>query len=126
MPDKYYETKKKYRLENKESFKKYQRDYKEQNREAYARYQKNSGLKKNYGITIDQYEQLLLDQDFTCVICEQKLDLGRNTCVDHDHSTGKVRGILCRQCNRTLGLLKDSESLLQNALDYLRRNRDAV
>ena len=82
-------------------------------------------LKKLYGLSFEDYKQMLEDQDNRCAICGDYFDnSNRNKCccVDHDHDTGVVRGLLCGDCNRALGLLKDSEEVLMNAINYLRRN----
>jgi Recombination endonuclease VII len=72
-------------------------------------------LKYNYGISLDQYNQLVLKQNNKCPICNQETKLF----VDHNHSTGIVRGLICRDCNFALGLLKDSPELFLNAIKYL-------
>ena len=69
-----------------------------------------------YGITAKAYEQLLADQDGACAICRNKQKL---LCVDHDHATGVVRGLLCRKCNAAIGLMGDDPSLLCKAANYL-------
>lgn len=81
-------------------------------------------LKRRYGITVDDYEQLLIKQDYSCAICGTKeCPTGRNFAVDHCHSTGKVRGLLCSLCNKGIGSLKDSEEIVNKALKYLRENK---
>ena len=78
---------------------------------------------KKYGLTEDQYYQMLEDQDGVCLICGKAPDLDstRNTrlCVDHDHTTGKVRGLLCNTCNRVLGMVKDNTTTLHSMIEYL-------
>ena len=76
---------------------------------------------RRLGITPEQYEQMLIEQKFSCAICESKLESSRYTkfAVDHCHKTGKTRGLLCTQCNTALGLMKDSIVRLQAAVDYL-------
>ncbi len=75
-----------------------------------------------YGITIKDYDAMFLEQRGVCKICSLPQTNKRciHLCVDHDHDTGKVRGLLCDPCNRAIGLLKDDERLLQKAIDYLR------
>lgn len=82
-------------------------------------------LNRIYGITYQTYLLMLDDQDCKCKICEgegftmaehHKLKL----VVDHCHSTGVVRGLLCHNCNRALGLLKDSKEALAKAIEYLK------
>lgn len=78
-------------------------------------------LYDKYGITIEEYNKLLLDQNYVCKICNNKNE-NRNLCVDHCHSTGKVRGLLCDQCNTGLGKFKDSVDLLKESINYLINN----
>ena len=73
---------------------------------------------RSYGIDVNEYEQRLKDQDCVCAICKED-NKGIALCIDHDHKTGKVRGLLCNTCNRALGLLKDDPVLLQKSIDYL-------
>ena len=72
---------------------------------------------KQYGITQDQFRILIKNQNFQCDICLEEIDDSSH--VDHDHETGKVRGILCRSCNQGLGFFKDSTGLLEKAIRYL-------
>ena len=83
-------------------------------------------LKRNYGITIEQYLDMAEAQDFRCAICHHdNFPMAEHhtgvLVVDHDHKTGKVRGLLCHNCNRALGLLKDSTEYLENCISYLKR-----
>lgn len=83
----------------------------------------NRHLQDRYGITLADYDQLVLDQDGCCAICGTTNPGGRNGrfCVDHNHVTGKIRGLLCSPCNRALGGFHDDPQLLQIALDYLKQ-----
>jgi Autographiviridae endonuclease VII len=73
-----------------------------------------------YGITPDAFHALFDAQGGRCAVCKGNLERSsRHTCVDHSHRTGKVRGILCRQCNSGLGALQDSVALLDAAKAYL-------
>ena len=75
-------------------------------------------VKRNkYGITPDDYKAMLDDQNGVCWICK-KFD-NKALSVDHDHETAKVRGLLCRKCNRALGLFEDDAERLKNAVLYL-------
>jgi hypothetical protein len=81
---------------------------------------RDSQLKKNYGITLDAYIKIFESQNNRCAICKSPSTGGKNDWhVDHDHSTGKVRGILCNHCNRGLGAFKDNASVLTDAINYL-------
>jgi hypothetical protein len=77
-------------------------------------------LKQLYGISHGTYERLLEDQDGVCSICQSVCDMGRRLAVDHDHTTGRVRGLLCARCNRGIGSLRDDPALLDRAAAYLR------
>lgn len=77
-------------------------------------------LKSKYGITLEDYETMLSNQRGGCAVCERspgKLPLH----VDHDHNTGKVRGLLCHQCNWYLGTLERSSVAISNLLGYLEK-----
>jgi len=81
-----------------------------------ARTQRRAVLKKKYGMTPGDYSQMWKKQKGRCVICKQPVKLH----VDHNHKTGKVRGLLCSNCNTALGSFKDNIGILQNAIKYLR------
>lgn len=79
---------------------------------------------RNYGITLETYYQMYKDQEGKCYICNQKGftlkdSIKTELLIDHDHYTGKVRGLLCHNCNRALGLLKDDLKYLERAKQYL-------
>lgn len=78
-------------------------------------------LKEKYGMTIEHYEELMLKQSGVCAICGKK-DKSRLS-VDHDHATGKIRGLLCRQHNAGLGIFSDNEELLLKAIKYLKEHK---
>jgi hypothetical protein len=75
-----------------------------------------------YGMTLDDYERMHAQQSGVCAICmRSSVYKGeeRRLAVDHDHTTGKVRGLLCQTCNRVLGLVDDNVEVLRRAIDYL-------
>ena len=74
---------------------------------------------KRYGLTEEQYADLLVKQNNRCAICSTPIVTGRHCHVDHDHTTGKVRGVLCNHCNLMLGHAKDSTEVLLKAVEYL-------
>ena len=87
---------------------------------------KNSKLKRAYGITFDEYEELLSKQNKKCAICGidnngKYRNKPRAFAVDHCHTTGKIRGLLCSDCNTGIGLLKDNINFLQSAIKYLNK-----
>jgi hypothetical protein len=77
-----------------------------------------------YGISLEQYDAMLLGQGGVCAICgeKEKDKFRKRMSVDHDHATGKVRGILCSHCNHGLGNFRDNILFLQNAITYLNRS----
>jgi len=91
---------------------------------AHPKLKKEYNLKYNYGLSITEFDNLLLAQDNKCPICGQPLDLQNphNVNVDHDHLTGKVRGILCRNCNLAIGFLRDNPEYAKRASEYLERD----
>jgi hypothetical protein len=78
----------------------------------------NARYLKRYGLTLDDYTRMFEQQHGQCAICGVKVQ-GERMCVDHDHSTGRVRGLLCRLCNKSLGGFRDSVDLLRKAVAYL-------
>jgi CRISPR/Cas system-associated protein Cas10 (large subunit of type III CRISPR-Cas system) len=80
-------------------------------------------LRNNYGITLEYYNELLVKQNNKCAICGNEQD-GKALNVDHDHTTGKVRGLLCSTCNFAVGLLKDDPALCDTMAAYLRKERE--
>lgn len=122
------ETRKQYKLANKEAIKAKNAEYRlktvEQRREA--------RFKLRYGLTLLDYNVLLEQQASKCKICnltsEQLKKPGRSKLlyVDHCHTTGKVRGLLCTHCNMSLGNFKDSQELLQSAIDYLKTHSKVI
>ncbi len=81
---------------------------------------KNYHRLKSYGVSQEQYDSMFENQKGCCAICNQTLDQSKNTCVDHCHKTGKVRGLLCANCNFGIGHLKDSIPLIESAIQYLK------
>lgn len=79
--------------------------------------------KNKYGITPDDYEKMLEEQEFSCGICRTHIsNLPKPLYIDHCHDTDRVRGLLCLTCNAGLGMLGDDEDGLETALRYLRSN----
>jgi hypothetical protein len=84
-------------------------------------------LKHNYGITLEDYNALLEKQERSCAICKSKevnRKTDKNFCVDHNHKTGEVRGLLCHSCNAMLGKAKENSDTLRNAAAYLEERGD--
>lgn len=79
-----------------------------------------SKLKHNYQMTVKDYYLLLEQQNGVCAICGRECLTGERLSVDHSHTSGRVRGLLCRKCNSALGLFNDSPATLSKALEYLK------
>lgn len=118
---------KRYRELNREKLKQTSRDWAQADLDRAHRAIYNSYLKKNFGITVDEYEELLKNQQGLCACCGKKqaenaLDgfgKPRRFAVDHDHVTGEIRGLLCHSCNVGIGLLGDAIQGLRKAMEYL-------
>lgn len=117
------EISKRYRERHPERFKASQKKYAEANRQFLSGRQRKYQLMGKYGITEDDYQCMLEEQGGKCAICSTDTPTGKWKvfAVDHCHLTGNVRGLLCNECNRGMGLLKDNAQLLRNAADYLER-----
>jgi hypothetical protein len=80
----------------------------------------NYFYKRTYGITSEQYNEMLKDQNNVCKICFSSCLTKRRLAVDHCHETGKVRGLLCAKCNSLLGQAGDKIEILEKAIKYLK------
>jgi hypothetical protein len=99
-----------------------QREYRKQDPDRYREYD----LKKHFGITLNDYNTMLKNQNNVCAICGNpetevcnKKEAVRNLAVDHCHRTGKIRGLLCRGCNQGLGNFRDNPDFLAKAISYI-------
>ena len=109
-PEKIKEYSKKYYRKNKDELSKKRKEY----------HDKNLTYLNKYGLSKDEYTEMLEKQDHKCKICNTPLkDLKARLHVDHNHLTGKVRGLLCRACNHGVGNFKDDVFLLQRAINYI-------
>lgn len=124
---------KEYYLENKEMIKRRNRGYYQNNNETLCKNRKkslewckkfpekheNSRLKRIYGITLEEYNNFFKRQKGCCAICGKHQSVLKSAlCVDHNHKTGKIRGLICRTCNFGLGYLENQEFSI-NAKKYL-------
>lgn len=92
------------------------------NREHVLRYRTIRSLQKLYGITIEEYEARLAAQKGVCAICKRPPSaFKKRFSVDHNHSTGKIRALLCSPCNTGIGLFQDNPALCVKAARYLRK-----
>lgn len=91
----------------------------------YQHTRKDYYYKRNYGVSLEQFNEMLILQDNKCKICNRdQSELKSTLHVDHCHQTGKVRGLLCASCNRGIGFFSDNPDLLIKAISYL-RNEDS-
>lgn len=95
-----------------------QAQYYTDNKERFKPFVKDSHLKRNYNLSLKEFDSILKTQNGGCNICGRE---DRTLCVDHCHDTGKVRGILCRQCNTGIGQFNDDPVLIEKALEHLRK-----
>jgi thiol-disulfide isomerase/thioredoxin len=133
-PDKARRAVKNWVAKNSDRVKKLGRDWYVKNRELclrrasqsqkkrYSTTIRNEQLKTKYGISLEKYNKMFRDQSGNCAICgknrsQERRDLG----VDHDHVTGKVRGLLCSKCNSALGMFCDNIEIVRKALKYLEK-----
>jgi hypothetical protein len=83
-------------------------------------------MRLEYGLTKEQYDQFLQDQNNCCAICKNSFNEGGNhnekAHIDHNHLTNKIRGLLCGYCNVGIGMLKDSLPIVESAMNYLKSN----
>ena len=82
------------------------------------------GQIKKYGLSLNDYKSLLSEQNEVCAICGGSQSNGRRLAIDHDHSTGKVRALLCDSCNTTLGRVNESIELLQGMIAYIEKFKE--
>jgi hypothetical protein len=122
------EQRRRYREKNREKIRVRALEYHKEKRDNVV---KNSTLKKSFNMTLEDYNQMLLKQNNKCAICNNfeksktKYGVIRKLAVDHCHQTGKIRDLLCSQCNRALGGFRDSTEILQNAIDYLKKHQES-
>jgi hypothetical protein len=95
------------------------KEWRDNNRDRWLKIQRNSELKKSYGITLNQKDELINKQKHKCAICETTDPGTKGWCVDHCHKTKVIRGILCNFCNLMLGYARDNTATLAKAAKYL-------
>ena len=96
--------------------------WRERNPEKQQANARRYGLRR-FGITPEQYDAMLASQQYSCAICRKHQTLfKRRLAVDHNHETGKVRSLLCDNCNKGIGCLQEDPAIFTAALDYLKQN----
>jgi hypothetical protein len=119
---KHYDEVRRWRMKHPEEYRRANHEHYMKHRKQYVAYHRKVRLAK-YGLTAADFEALLVQQGGACAICRKKfVSIPR---VDHNHATGKVRGLLCHSCNTGLGMFQDSRLLVQLADEYLAA-RDGV
>lgn len=88
----------------------------------YRKKHHNRIMKYRYGITSEEYREMVSSQNNSCQICKSEFSSSRDAHIDHSHETKMVRGILCQRCNQALGLFQEDPVRIRNAIDYLRKH----
>lgn len=123
-----FENSKRYREKNKEKIKEKKKIYFQKNKEKVREGWHKNVLRWRFGITFEQYNKMLADQGGVCKICGE-FKLSKNTrrmAVDHCHTSNKIRGILCDDCNVGIARFKDDAKRLESAINYLKLNGDDI
>jgi hypothetical protein len=123
LSEKQREYQRKYRTEHQEKSRERHREWRAANPEKARETLRKAKRKCRYGITSEEYDALMVVQDGRCAICGRG---DEDLSVDHSHSTGIIRGLLCRLCNAGIGFLQDNPDLTQKATDYLRGDGGGV
>ena len=90
-------------------------------------YRKNPNTKRNarllreYGISLQDFDDMVANQNGKCAVCQNAFKNSVDTCVDHNHATGQIRALLCNHCNRAIGLFKESIDSMKSAVKYLKK-----
>ncbi len=87
---------------------------------------KDSFYRSTYSVTYKEKLLMVEEQDNKCKICNKEFENSKDTHLDHCHTTGEIRGILCSNCNKGLGCFKDNEDFLKEAIIYLKNSREAL
>ena len=101
-------------------FNKQQKKYRETEKGKYNI--RSDRLKRDFNITLEQYDEMFENQNGVCMICGGINSNGRRLAIDHNHETGKVRDLLCGNCNHFIGQAKENIIILQSAINYLKRH----
>lgn len=104
----------------------YQKRYAERHPERLILRRRVAHYKRKFGISLEQYNEMLNAQNGVCAICRNTCDAGLNLAVDHCHDCGQVRALLCKNCNTALGLLKENTDIMQAAIQYVRNHSEQL
>ena len=124
MVSKSYAYQKEWRKNNPEKHKEHIKRAREVANAKDPNWQRKATLLREFGITLDEYNDMLTIQGNVCAICKQEetskfKGTVRALAVDHNHTTGQVRGLLCNACNWSLGAMKENITYLKSAIEYL-------
>jgi len=107
-------------VRDKEKLNLYMAEWRSKNAATWKPYQRSNQLLRKFGLTIEQYEGMKEKQQNKCAICgSSSTGNGKDWCVDHSHTTNKVRGLLCNSCNLIIGHANDNVDILEKAIAYL-------
>lgn len=122
--DRLNSCKKRY-LQNKDEVSVDRKEYRKENFDKIAAKKREWHLKTTFGISVDDYNRMFDEQNGCCNIClKHQITFKIRLAVDHDHVTGKIRGLLCEACNTSLGKFEDSIDNLERALQYLKKHKE--
>jgi hypothetical protein len=122
-PERVRQYQRDYYARNREAFAGYRRRYIERDPERWRRREKNWKLLRAYGLTIEQYEAMVEVQQGVCAICRQPPAEGKILVVDHCHTSGCIRALLCDTCNLLIGTAGDDPEWFKRAAGYLRKHQ---
>jgi DNA-binding transcriptional MerR regulator len=115
----------KYPERYRQTLKNYTDEKKAKDPAAYKERARSYALKRKYGITLEQYQQLLEKQNECCAVCERPAkDFPTSLAVDHDHKTGRIRGLLCTHCNYRMVAKHTDGNVLRKIADYIEQGTD--
>lgn len=118
-PEKHKEQSQKWRDKNHQKDLANKAKYRVENKEKIAEAYRKHILQKRFGLSKEEYDSMLETQNSVCAICRKPCSTGRSLAVDHNHETGIIRSLLCRNCNVSIGLMKEDPELLRAAANYL-------
>ena len=117
-----YDSKDKLQAQNKSYYQRNRNTIAAKSRDNYHKHPevwKNRRLKTQYGITLEQFNQMFISQNGACAICNNSFEDDMDTHVDHNHRTGQVRQLLCKRCNSGIGHFRENITLFDKAKEYL-------
>lgn len=124
-PEHIKEVQDKWKIKNKHRTSGYSKSWRSRNPDKVKDQDRRNHLRTEYGLTVEQYDDMVALQEGRCLVCRE-IPMGKRGYstlhVDHCHITGRVRGLLCGRCNTALGSLKESEEITQNLVRYIQKH----